>query len=214
MAMFFELFETGIILLQTFNTAYFKDISDFSFGLLCSTWFILIQDLAKSITVSHVHAPSQEAFQKVYGQPLKAIAAMAEYIYRDIVREPRPDRVSSKTKKTKSEYMLFYGLLNITGDYYSENQLKTSSTYTRDRRDARRGTMLNLDSIKDVGERDVYATLAQVKDAAMIQSKSVGVLGKRTRGGRQRTTQIPLTDQEKARQKLYSQPGGLLNVQQ
>lgn len=170
LAMFFELFETGFILLQTFNTAYYKNISDYSFGLLTTAWFWMIEQLAKSIKKEHVHLPPGQEFSQLYEPILKSIGALAVYTYTDLIRIPRADRVSSKTKKKPEEYLLFFGLRDLVGDFYSQRAMAIQS-YDRDKTDARRGTELNLDSVRNIGQSDVYNKLDEIKDAVLLQRK-------------------------------------------
>lgn len=106
----------------------------------------------------------------MYEPILKSIGALAVYTYTDLIRIPRADRVSSKTKKKPEEYLLFFGLRDLVGDFYSQRAMAIQS-YDRDKTDARRGTELNLDSVRNIGQSDVYNKLDEIKDAVLLQRK-------------------------------------------
>lgn len=47
LAAFMEWFETGLLMLQQYNSGYFKNISDKSFGIAVHAWFEWVKEIAE-----------------------------------------------------------------------------------------------------------------------------------------------------------------------
>lgn len=96
--MFFELIETGFLLLQNFNTAYFKHISDKSYSVMVYAWFkwtagMVNDDWITGLSLSG--GPVKSSLTKVQN----SLFFICDYAANSLRRMTRPDRVSSKTDK-------------------------------------------------------------------------------------------------------------------